>query len=266
MINLSQKFRFEGWLWANLSAVARVMHVSDTPLSLPSNPTSVLTSSLPEFIQERNSIADTFTSDILSGSLRSIELFHERSGKEIVLVSFSYRNVSYNIHITEPSAVHAGWLHYFSFVSTPHRMELDEVKIFQDGDTERTVRESYIGQSILQIQFNAGENPRRKETDFELRLSSIMKLLQNVQKHYWWYFWLNSRYWTWQWWLLHTVLRETEGVQEYIAVEGRRCCHDEAVIPLKDKYQQWSCAHMKEYGMCSSPVCSISADCVHWCR
>ncbi|CAA7264014.1 unnamed protein product [Cyclocybe aegerita] len=237
----------EGWLWANISTLARTLHASTTALSLPSDPTSMLTSSLPAFIQERTSTAGTLTSDILSSSLRSIELFHERSGKEIVLVSFSHRNVSYNIHITGPSAVHAGWLHYLSFFWTPHRLECDEVRIFRDGGTERTVRESYVGQSILQVQFNAGENPCRKETKFELRLSSIVKLLQDVQKHYWWHFWLNSRYWTWQWWLLHTILRETEGVQEYLAVEGRRCSRDEATRLLKDKFKQWRYAYIKEY-------------------
>jgi len=244
-------FSCEEWLWANLSAFARMMNVSTTPLSLPPDPNSVITSSLPAFIQERTSSAETITSDILSAPLRSMELFHEQLGKEIVFVSFSHQNVDYIIHIIGVSAVHADWLHYLSFFSTTHRLERDEVRIFRrDCDTERTIRESFAGQSILQIQFNAGENPR-KGTEFEPTLRSIVKLLQGVQKHYWWHFWLNSRYWTWQWWLFHTALRETVGIQEYIAVEGSQCSHDEAATLLKDKYKQWKYAYMKEYGMCS---------------
>ena len=226
------------------------MHASVTPLSLPPNPTSVLTYSLPAFIQERSSTAETITSDILCAPLRSMELIHEKSGKEIVLVSFSHRNVDYIIHIIGVSAVHAGWLHHFSFFSILHRLERDEVRIFRDCDTERTVRESFAGQSILRIQFNTGENPNRPGTEFEPRLRSIVKLLQGVQKHYWWYFWLNSRYWTWQWWLFHTVLRETVSIQEDIGVEGGQCSHDRAVTLLKDRYKQWRYAYMKEYGMC----------------
>jgi len=231
------------------------MHASSTPLSFPPDPTSVAACSLPAFIQERTSTAETVTSDILCASLRSMELLHEKSGKDIVLVSFSHQNVDYTIHIIGPSAVHAGWLHYLSFISTPHRLERDEVRIFRDGDTERTIRDSFVGQSVLRIQFKADENPCWKETEFEPRLRSIVTLLQGVQKHYWWYFWLNSRYWTWQWWLLHTILRETVGIQEYIEVEGRRCCHDEAVTLLKDRYKQWTYAHIKDYGM----LCSVGS-------
>jgi hypothetical protein len=227
------------------------MHASSTPPALPQDPTSVVVSSLPEFVQERTSTAETITSDVLSAPLRSMELFHEESGKEIILLSFSLQNVDYIIHVIGPSALHAGWLHYLSFVSTPHRLERDEVSIFRDGDTERTVRESFVGQSILRIHFKASEKSCRKEMEFEFRLRSIVRLLQGVQRHYWWYFWLNSRYWTWQWWLLHTVLRETVGSQEYIEVEGHRCCHDEATRLLKVKYKQWRYAYMKDYGMFS---------------
>jgi len=257
ILNRSRYFSCEGWVWANLTAVARTMHASSMPLSLPPDPTSVVVSNLPAFIQERTSTAETITSDILSASLRSMELFHEKSGKEIVLVSFSHRNVDYVIHIIGPSAVHAGWLHYLSFVSTPHRLEGDEVKIFRDGDTERIARESFVDQSILQIQFKTGENICRKEMEFELRLRSIVKLLQGMEKHYWWYFWLNSRYWTWQWWLLHTVLRETAGSHEYIEVEGHRCSHDGAATLLKDRYKQWRYAFMKDYSMCSVAILKI---------
>ena len=144
--------------------------------------------------------------------------------------------------------MNAGWLHYLSFLTTTHRLDQDEVRIFREGGTEQTVRESYVGQSILMIRFKAGENPDTKPTTFELELRSIVKRLQCVQRYYWWYFWLNSRYWTWQWWLLNAALHETAGVQEFIEVEGRPCCHEEAVILLKAKYKQWRHAYMKEYG------------------
>lgn len=251
-LNRSRHLNCEAWVWANLTAVARAMHASDTPLSLPPDPTAVLTYTLPEFIQERTSTAETITSDILSASLRSMELFHEKSGKEIV-VAFSHHNVDYVLHITGASAVHAGWLHHLSFFTTTHRLERDVVRIFRDCDTERTVRESFTGQSILRIQFVAGGNCRQG-TEFEPSLRSIVKLLQGVQKHYWWYFWLNSRYWTWQWWLLHTILRETVGIQEYLAVECVRCSHDGAATLLKSKYKQWRHTYMKEYGMCSVAI------------
>lgn len=109
------------------------MHASDTPLSLPPDPTAVLTYTLPEFIQERTSTAETITSDILSASLHSMELFHEKSGKEIVVVSFSHHNVDYVLHITGASAVHDGWLHHLSFFTTTHRLERNVVRIFRDA-------------------------------------------------------------------------------------------------------------------------------------
>ena len=96
-------------------------------------------------------------------------------------------------------------VHYLSFLTTIHRLDLDKVRIFREGETERTVRESYVGQRILMIRFKAGENPGTEPTTNGLELRSIVKQLKRVQKHYWWYFWLNSRYWTWQWWLLNTT-------------------------------------------------------------
>ena len=202
--------------------------------------------SLPAFLQE------PITSDIFSALLHSIELFQEKSGKEIVLVTFSHQRVNYGIHFIGPSAVNAGWLHYYSFLTTTHRLERDEVRIFRKGGTERTVRESYVGQSILMIHFKVGENPGIDPTTFELELRSIVKRLKLVERHYWRYFWLNSRYWTWQWWLLNAAY-ETAGVQEFIEVEDRPCCHKEVAILLNAKYKQWRHAYMKEYGVC--PVC-----------
>lgn len=49
---------------------------------------------------------------------------------------------------------------------------------FQRGRTERTVRESYVGQSILMIRFKVGENPGTEPTTFELELRSIVKRLK----------------------------------------------------------------------------------------
>lgn len=198
---------------------------------------------LPAFLQE------PITADIFSAQLHSIELFQEKSGKEIILATFSHQRINYVIHFIGPSAVNAGWLHYFSFLTTAHRLEQDEVKIFREGETERTVRESYEGQSILMIRFKAGENPGTEPTTLELELRSIVRRLQRVQRHYWWYFWLNSRYWTWQWWLLNAALHETAGVQEFIEVEGRPCSREEAAILLNAKYRQWRHASMKEYGV-----------------
>ena len=83
--------------------------------------------------------------------MHSIELFQEKSRKEIVFTTFSYRSVNYVIHFIGPSAVNGGWLHYLSFLATPHRLERDEVRVFREGGTERTVRESYVGQSIIII-------------------------------------------------------------------------------------------------------------------
>ena len=219
------------------------MHASGTPLSLPTDLTSKHDYSLPAFLQE------PITSDIFSGPLHSIELFQEKSGKEIVFATFSHQHINYVIHFIGPSAVNAGWFHYLSFLTTTHRLERDEVRIFRDGGTERTVRKSYVGQIILMIRFKDGENPGTKTTTFELELRSIVNRLKSVQKHYWWCFWLNTRYWTWQWWLLNAALHETAGQQEFIEVEGRPYCHEEAAILLNAKYKQWSHAYMKEYGV-----------------
>jgi hypothetical protein len=186
------------------------MHASSIPLSFPPDLTSKHNYSLPAFLQEPT------TSEIFSAPLRSIEQFQEKSGKEIVLVTFSHQGITYVIHFIGPSAVNAGWLHYLSFLTTNHRLERDDVWIFREGGTERTVRESYVGQSILMIRFKAGENSGTEPTTFELELRSIVKRLKRVQRHYWWYFWLNSRYWTWQWWLLNAAFHETAGVQEVI--------------------------------------------------
>lgn len=221
------------------------MHASDIPLAFPSDLTSEHNYILPAFLQ----LQEPITSDIFSAPLRSIELFQEKSGKEIVLATFSHQRINYVIHFIGPSAVNAGWLHYLSFLSTTHRLDRDEVRIFREGETEGTVRESYVGQSILMIRFKAGENPGIEPTTFKLELRSIVERLKRVQRHYWLYFWLNSRYWTWQWWLLNTALHETAGVQELIEVEGRPCCHEEAAILLNAKYKKWRYAYMKEYGM-----------------
>ena len=218
------------------------MHASATPLSFPPDLTSKHNYSLTAFLQE------PITSDIFSAPLQSIELFQEKSGKEIVLATFSHQGIDCVIHFIGLSTVNVGWLHYLSFFTTPHRLERDEVSIFREGKTERTVRESYVGQNILMIRFKAGENPGTEPTTFELELRSIVKRLKRVQSHYWWYFWLNSRYWTWQWLLLNDALHETAGNQEFVEVEGRPSCHKEAAILLNAKYKQWRHAYMKEYG------------------
>lgn len=218
-------------------------HALVTPLSFPTDPTSKHDYSLPAFLQKE------ITSDEFSALLHSMELFQEKSGKEIVLATFSHQRINYVIHFIGPSTVNAGWLHYLSFFTTPLRLEQDEVRIFREGGTERTIRESYVGQSILTIRFKAGEISGTEPTSFELELRSIVKRLKRVQENYWWYFWLNSRYWTWQWWLLKEALHETAGVQEFIEVEGRPCRHEEVAILLNSKYKQWRYAYMKEYGV-----------------
>ena len=248
-IKCPRPFSFDGWLWSNLSTIARTIHASATPLSFPPDLTSKHSYILPAFLQEPT------TSDIFSASLHSIELFQEISGKEIVLATISHHRVNYVIHFIGPSAVNAGWLHCLSFLTHINRLERDEVRIFREGGTERAVRDSYVGQSILMIRFKASENPGTEPTTFELELRSIVKRLKRVQQHYWWYFWLNSRYWTWQWWLLHAALHETAGVQEFIEVDGSPCCHEEAAILLNAKYKQWRHAYMKEYGVL--PVCNL---------
>jgi hypothetical protein len=196
-------------------------------------------------------LQEPITSDIFSAPLHSIELFQEKSGKEIVFATVSYQRINYVVHFIGPSTVNAGWLHYLSFLTTSHRLELDEVRIFREGGTERTVRESYVGQSILKIGFKASENSGTEPTTIELELRSIVKQLKHVEnlKYYWWFFWLNSRYWTWQWCLLNSAIYETERLQEYIEVEGHPCCHEEAVTLLNIKYKQWRDGYIKEYGV-----------------
>ena len=139
--------------------------------------------------------------------------------------------------------MNAGWLHYLPFLTltTPRRLERDEVRFFKEGGTERTVRESYVVQSIIMIRFKAGENPSAEPT-FELELRSIVERLKLVEKHDWRYFWSNSRYWTWQWWLLNAAY-EMAGVQEFIDVEGR---HGEVSILLNAEYKEWK---QKECGV-----------------
>ena len=136
------------------------------------------------------------------------------SGREIVLATFLHQRINYVIHVIGRSAVNAGWLHYSSFLTTTHRLERDEVRIFREGGTERTVREFYVAQNILMTHFKAGENPGTKLTTIELELRLIVKRLKHLQTHYW-------RYWIWQWWLLNAALHETTGIQEFIEVEVR---------------------------------------------
>lgn len=77
--------------------------------------------------------------------------------------------------------MNAEWVHYLSFLTTIHRLDLDKVRIFREGGTEQTVCESYVGQNILMSRFKAGENPGTEPTTFEPELRSIVKRLKRVE-------------------------------------------------------------------------------------
>ncbi|KAF8161526.1 hypothetical protein B0H34DRAFT_673438 [Crassisporium funariophilum] len=241
---------FEGWVWSNLTNFARAMHASITHLILPPNPSLITTYILSDFIQERVYSTQDITADILPCPLHSIELLHNITGQEeVVMISFSHQDVDYVLHLVGPSAMNAGWFHGLSMFWSLHRLERDTVKIFQAGNAERAARGIYSAAQILRITFKAGTEAIPEGSHPTLGL--VVKLLQEVRDNYWWYYWLNARYWTWHWWLLRTILCRSESSKAFqsVEVEGRLCCLSRAPIILNDKYKQWKEAYIKHYGM-----------------
>lgn len=237
-----------GWVWKRISEVAMQLLWSVTPVVLPTSSQPCTEISLVNFLQSLfPSTPEAEGSSFSAATIRSVELISFASpvqhDNEKLAAEVQYRNNTYILHFERPSDLKSVRKHYISFLWSAHGFTQDVVKLFLLG--EPGARRAPGSKSEVKIYFNSSNT----DDDKTLKLHDLGCILYALKRDYWWYFWLNSRIWTWPYTATKALFSKFRHAVVKIEIDG---CDGplswaQASDILSRKCEGWKHAELRRY-------------------
>lgn len=217
---------------------------SVTPVILPTSNQPCTDMSLVNFLQSLfPSAPETEGSSFSVATVRFVELvsFASLDQHEKLAAEVRYRDNTYVLHFERPSDLKSVRKHYISFLWSSHGFTQDVVKLSLLG--ESGALRAPGSKSEVKIYFNCSNT----DNDKTLKLHDLGRILNALKKNYWWYFWLNSRIWTWPYTATKTLFSKFKHAVVKIEIDG----HDgslswaQASDILSKKCEGWRHAELR---------------------